>query len=112
MTGYLPTAPADVYDAACRAWDGQTVGSSARLLAAVDAAYERGVAAGRKQAAADALMAARDDLALTADRLRTKARDSGDRTHLGTAAGVSLACFRLVELADRATRAEGGEPRG
>lgn len=46
---YQPIAPHDVYDAACRAWDAQTAGSAARLLAAVDAAY----LAGRKRAAAD-----------------------------------------------------------
>ena len=47
-----------------------------------------------------ALMAAHDDLAALAQRLETKARASGDKTHLGTAAGVRLAAFRLIELAE------------
>lgn len=47
-------------------------------------------------------MAAHDDLAALAERLEAKARTSGDKTHLGTAAGVRLAAFRLIELAGRA----------
>jgi hypothetical protein len=64
-------------------------------------AYAAGVAAGRAQAAASALMSARDELRGVADRLREKARTTGDKTHVGTAAGVHLACLRLVELADK-----------
>ncbi|MEO3929256.1 hypothetical protein ABGB07_36205 [Micromonosporaceae bacterium B7E4] len=79
----------------------------------IRAEVERIYIAGRTAAAADALMAARDDLHGVADRLRVKAKDSGDKTHVGTAAGVDLACFRLVELADRAARvAENGADRG
>ncbi|MEO3922686.1 hypothetical protein ABGB07_02205 [Micromonosporaceae bacterium B7E4] len=86
-------------------------------IVAVDAAapilIEAGRAAGRTAAAEDALMAARDDLVGVADRLRAKARETGDKAHVGMAAGVDLACFRLVELADRAARvAENGADRG
>jgi hypothetical protein len=108
--------PAEAFDvaqeAAVATWHVMaTTGHRQAVDAAVRAAAPILLAAGRKQAAADALMAARDDLVRTADRLRAKARETGDKTHFGTAAGVSLACFRLVELADRAARpAEGGEP--
>lgn len=47
------------------------------------------------------LIGAHDDLAATAQRLEDKARASNDKTHLGTAAGVRLAAFRLIELATR-----------
>lgn len=53
--------------------------------------------------AAEALMAAREDLNGVAKRLRAKAVETGDKEHFGLqAAGVQLACFRLVELADKA----------
>ncbi len=48
-----------------------------------------------------ALMVARDDLNKVAERLKTKAAETSDKSHLGTAAGVHLACFRLIELADQ-----------
>lgn len=69
---------------------------------------ERLAAAGRlppegAPTAAEALMAARDDLNGVAKRLRAKAVETGDKEHFGLqAAGVQLACFRLVELADKA----------
>ena len=49
----------------------------------------------------EALMDAHTDLALLAESLETKGRTSGNKTHLGTAAGVRLAAFRLIELAAR-----------
>lgn len=56
------------------------------------------------------LMAAHDDLAALAQRLETRARTSGDKTHLGTAAGVRLAAFRLIELAEGAGGTGDGIP--
>lgn len=51
---------------------------------------------------AAALMSARDAIAKVAERLEETAKRTGDKTHLGTAAGVRLACLRLIELADKA----------
>jgi hypothetical protein len=109
VTGYAPTAPADVYDAACRAWDAQTAGSAARLLAAVDAAYDEGVAAGRKQAAADVDAWANELAARTT-------RNSGQ--HETYACGKQMLVLTgheanegIVAATRKAARiAEGGEP--
>lgn len=51
---------------------------------------------------AAALMSARDTIAKVAERLEETAKRTGDKAHLGTAAGVRLACLRLIELADKA----------
>lgn len=53
-----------------------------------------------------ALMASRENLNKVAERLKAKAKETGDKSHLGTAAGVHLSCFRLIELADRHARVE------
>jgi len=69
---------------------------------AFEARVRAEVAEERAKIAAAALLAAREDLHGVAVRLRAKADETGDKTHLGTAAGVALACFRLAELSDRA----------
>lgn len=85
-------------------WDGLRDAYRSDATSALDAL----AAAGRllpegALTAAEALMAARDDLNGVAKRLRAKAVETGDKEHFGLqAAGVQLACFRLVELADKA----------
>jgi hypothetical protein len=48
-----------------------------------------------------ALEAVYQELGPIADRLRATARETGDKTHFGTAAGVSLARLRVTEISDR-----------
>lgn len=58
------------------------------------AEYERGWNA--------ALEAVYQELGPIAERLRAKAKETGDKTHLGVAAGVSLARVRVTEMSDAA----------
>lgn len=70
--------------------------------------YAHAEARVRTQVAAKALAAARDELAKVAERLEAKGREPGGKLHLGTAAGVRLACFRLTEMSDEFARRHAG----
>jgi hypothetical protein len=92
----VTAVPQAAVDAATAALRSEGVAGQLEALAAIvlEAAAPHIAAAG--------LMAAHDDLAAKAQRIGEQAQAGDDKTHLGTAAGLWLAAFRVIELADQA----------